>query len=328
MADKPVEPPSIGKGFVDKLEAKEIGIGPAFVEKLEANDESVVASLRKRAGCGAGEGARARWLLFLGGFRSLLCARPRTATEGLKAASTATLSRLSSAASEVVPAVEGTFAAAASWVMGDGGHDGSLHNAVARLRVKDLLVPGQEVVFVETHDSVAKLEARTRGPRRCVCSHAVQVLLREQHIHSVPVWNPPAKRWEGVVDTGDLVVWASVKFPKSQLDAWTTFRQEAEFGAQHVADIVNVSQRNRFCATTPETEALTVLEAFRDLDIHRVFVRRGEHELLGVLTHTDILRFLNQGAMGGAGAGGAEWHRSRAVGNVSSVVRPQGVARG
>ncbi len=42
---------------------------------------------------------------------------------------------------------------------------------------------------------------------------------------------------------------------------------------QRVTDIINVSGRNRFCATTPETESLTVLEAFRDLDIHRVFVR-------------------------------------------------------
>lgn len=153
---------------------------------------------------------------------------------------------------------------------------GTLAAAVNKLRVKDMMVPGAELVVLDVHSTVGEVES----------------LLRELHCHSVPIWNAPQKQWEGVIDTTDLVTWASVKFPKAQLDAWTTLRQEDEFVKQRVHDILNISGRNRLFTTTPETGALDLLGSFRDLDVHRIFVKREEKQLIGVVTHTDVIRFL------------------------------------
>ncbi len=127
----------------------------------------------------------------------------------------------------------------------------------------------------------------------------LEQLLRKEHIHSVPVWN--GARYEGSVDTTDLVTWAVVKFPKASLDAWTTFREEKEFTQQPVQNVVDASWRNHFYTTSGEADLVTVLEAFRDRrDVHRVFIRRAaeaaganERDLTGVLTQTDILRWLH-----------------------------------
>jgi CBS-domain-containing membrane protein len=55
--------------------------------------------------------------------------------------------------------------------------------------------------------------------------------------------------------------------------------------------------RDPFLSTTAETDVSAVLEAFRDRDVHRVFIRKTaeaeKDQLTGVLTQTDLIRFLH-----------------------------------
>ena len=122
-----------------------MGIGVAFAEKVQGDDEPIVDSIRKRAG---------------------------TATQ--------TLSRLSSTAYEsTAPVIESTTAYLGSFF---GSSSSPLSLAVQGLRVKDIAIPSQELVCVESHQKVGEVEK----------------ILRDEHIHSVPVWNAGAKRFEGM----------------------------------------------------------------------------------------------------------------------------------
>merc|ERR1719197_1980596 len=136
--------------------------------------------------------------------------RAGTATESL----TQTFSRLSTTLAETASEYGLTAPAA-----------GSLGAALAGMRAKDIAVPGLELVTIEANQKVGELEQ----------------LLRREKIHSVPVFNASQKRFEGVVDTADLLTWCVNKFPKSQLDAWSTFREEQEFKLQPVREILDAS---------------------------------------------------------------------------------------
>ncbi len=241
---------------IDRLEANSVGLGPAFVEKVEANEAGLVQQVRKRAG---------------------------TATEGLKTTFSRISTAVAEAAAQAVTDAPSVLQAIGEAVGVVGPAESSLRGVAQGIRVKDIAVPGAELVIIGAKQKVGELEQ----------------LLRQEHIHSVPVWN--GLRFEGSVDTTDLVTWAVVKFPKVSLDAWTTFREEKEFTQELVQNVVDASWRNHFLTTAADAELLTVLEAFRDRrDVHRVFIRRNaesagpnERDLTGVVTQTDILRWLN-----------------------------------
>lgn len=248
-------------------------LGKEFYNKLEANQLGIGPAFAERV-LGEDEG-----------LVDSLRKRAGTASEGIKA----TFSRISTAAIETAQSL-GLVTE----------HEG-LARAAEGLRVKDIAVPGAELIYIDANQKVGELEA----------------VLRREHIHSVPVWNAPAKRFEGVVDVLDLVTWAVVKFSKQQLDAWATFRQESEFAQQPVQHVVDASWRNQFFTTTADAELLSLLEHFRDRDIHRVFIRRPEStpekDLIGVVTQTDLLRFLHQAKIESKAAKVGEKIRSHSV---------------
>jgi predicted transcriptional regulator len=68
--------------------------------------------------------------------------------------------------------------------------------AVVGVRVKDVAVPGATLISINSNQKVVDLGE----------------LLRKEHIHAVPVWN--GQKFEGCVDTTDLITWAILKFPK------------------------------------------------------------------------------------------------------------------
>jgi CBS domain-containing protein len=266
---------SLGKNFAEKLDAQVSGLGPNFVEKLDVDRLEA-----KATGLGPNFVEKVE---SGGGIVQQVRARAGTATEGLKT----TFSRLSTvvaeAATNAVNEAPGMLHALGEAVGVMGPSETSLRGVLQGIRVKDIAVPGGELIAINANQKVGELEQ----------------LLRQEHIHAVPVWT--GVRYEGSVDTADLVTWAVVKFPKVSLDAWTTFREEKEFTQQSVQNVVDASWRNHFYTTSGEGDLLTVLEAFRDRrDIHRVFIRRAgeagganERELTGVVTQTDILRWLH-----------------------------------
>jgi CBS-domain-containing membrane protein len=182
----------------------------------------------------------------------------------------ATASDLSTAVADTANEVAGSLGLA-------GNEANSLVTALNGRQVKHLDASMSAIAFIQSNQKVGELEK----------------LLREQKVHSVPVWN--GQVYEGVVDTVDLITWAVNKFSKNQLDAFSTFRQEQEFILQRVGDLMDASWRNHFVVTTAETELLTVLKGFRDRPLHRVFIvptKESVKELSGIVTQTDILRFL------------------------------------
>lgn len=180
------------------------------------------------------------------------------------------LSRLSQTAAAAASAAAETATALVS-----GPPVGSLAAALAGKEARHVAVPEQEIIFIEANQKVG----------------AVEKILRQEHIHSLPVLNSASKRFEGVIDTCDLVTWAVSKFPKAQLNAWDTFREEKEFTLQPVTDLIDASWRDHFVAAAPETPALTLLEHFREPSVHRVFLRSAaDKPLSGLVTQTDLVR--------------------------------------
>ena len=252
-------------GVAEMSEADEKSIGQKFADKVESNEkglgpafvEKVEAQENASAGMDFNSAVRA------------VRGRAGTATESIGN----TLSRLSTTITETAQEYAESMGVVAPSA-------GSLQAALFGVRAKDVAVPGLELVSIDANARVGELE----------------LLLRKEKIHSVPVFNSNLRRFEGVVDTTDLLTWAVNTFPKAQLGAWETFREEKEFVLQPVQNIVDASWRNSIHTALPDVDALTLLDRFRHQDVHRVFLQPSatDKTLSTVVTQSDVARFLNK----------------------------------
>lgn len=104
----------------------------------------------------------------------------------------------------------------------------TLSGAVIGVRAKDVAVPGAELVSINSNQKVKGALVGiwiawwglSFGILFFFKVIELEQLLRQKHIHAVPVWN--GQRYEGSVDTADLITWAILKFPRASLDAWTS----------------------------------------------------------------------------------------------------------
>lgn len=153
--------------------------------------------------------------------------------------------------------------------------------------VSDLMASSFELIQVNTTTTIPD---------------ALQVL-SDAGIQSMPVYDEEKKEYAGLVDILDMVATVvALSDAKEFVDilskhkaTWYQFlnTEHEVFSKGTVGGMINVSQRNPWCATWEEYPLISLMDMFgKDSNLHRVPVVDSDGKVKGLITQSAVLKWL------------------------------------
>jgi len=143
---------------------------------------------------------------------------------------------------------------------------------------KDLIVQSKAWTLITVDEDTTVGEAITK--------------LKQNNITSAPVIGNQGIL--GMVDMLDLLTFACGKMGFKNPDYSSSKRAVGEFLAKPVKNLINVSGRDKYIALPNTSTLQSIFQLLAKPNIHRVLIHNEEGELVGLLTQSTILRFLQQ----------------------------------
>jgi CBS domain-containing protein len=115
--------------------------------------------------------------------------------------------------------------------------------------------------------------------------------LKQNGIYSAPVRGKDGII--GLLDMLDILTFATMKFSTINLAAWDSYRQMDEFTSKRVGDLIGISGRNEWKPISYNAPLTQVLQILSDPNIHRVPVVNERNDVVGIITQSLIVNFIN-----------------------------------